>query len=256
MKIKIILILILSLSTLQVMGQSRGSPSVAPARPSTGNVKFRLLANYDFVMTSPSDLNNHRSVSLWNSTTATQGTFNNMSGFDIGAGYFMNQGFLGVEYAHTTQELPNTLISPGSYSVKDTFVMDTIYVVYDWVFNKGANQSYELGLGIGQAIKFQFHNIFTTGAVTEDLYWQANPIIFKVRANYNYHFSSHVRARLGATYENATSSTMKADSNHPTITIGGTGVVSGQTLRNPSTGADTKADMSGFRLNAGLVVAF
>lgn len=249
-------VLVLSLTAMSVGAQGRGSPSVAPARPSTGSpVNFRLLANYDFIMTSPNELNDLRTQNLWNSTTATQGTFNNMNGFTIGGGYFMGKGFLGVEYSHALQELPNTLIAPGTYSVQDTFIYDSVYVLYDWVFNKGGNQSYELGLGIGQALKFQYHNIFSNGGVTEDLFWQATPMVFKARAGYSYHFSNHVRVRVGATYENATSSSMKADSNHPTITVNGGGVVSGQTLKSGS-GADTKADISGFRLNAGLVVAF
>lgn len=250
------IVFVLSISTFTAQAQKRGSPSVAPARPSSGSVKFRLLANYDFIMTSPGDLNNQRSENLWNSTTATQGVFNNLNGFSVGGGYMLSQGFLGLEYSHATQDLPNTLIAPGTYSVKDSFNYDTVYLLYDWVFNKGANQSYELGLGIGQAIKFQYHNIFTNGAITEDLYWQATPLVFKARAHYNYHFSSNVRLRLGATYENATSSSMKADSNHPTVTINGLGVVSGQNLKSVISGADTKVDISGFRLNAGLVVAF
>lgn len=248
-------ILILSLTSISTAAE-RGSPSVAPARPSGGSpVNFRLLANYDFIMTSPSELNDQRSQNLWNSTTATQGSFNNFNGYTIGASYFMGKGFLGVEYSHALQELPNTLIAPGTYSVQDTFVYDSVYLLYDWVFNKGANQSYELGLGLGQALKFQYHNIFTNGNVTEDLYWQATPMVFKARAHYSYHFSKHVRFRLGATYENSTSSSMKADSNHPTITVGGSGIVAGQTLKGAGA-TDTKVDISGFRLSAGLVVAF
>lgn len=244
------------LTTTSAKAQSRGSPSVAPARPSGGSaVNFRLLANYDLIMSSPSDLNDQRTQNLWNSTTATQGSFNNLNGFTVGGGYFTGKGFLGIEYSHALQELPNTLIAPGTYSVKDSLNYDAVYVLYDWVFNNSAKQSYELGLGIGQAIKFQYHNVFTNGSVTEDLFWQATPLVFKARANYSYHFSNHVRLRMGATYENATSSSMKADSNHPTITVNGGGVVSGQTLKGTS-GSDTKVDISGFRFNAGIVVAF
>lgn len=250
------IVLVLSFAAVPGLAQKRGSPSVAPARPSSGSsVRFRLLANYDFVMTNPSELNSQREAFFWNSTTATQGSFNNMNGFTVGGSYYLGEGFLGVEYSHVLQELANTLIAPGTYSVKDTFNYDTVYIVYDWVFNKGANQSYELGLGIGQAIKYQYHNIVSNGGVTEDLFWQATPMVFKARAYYSYHFSNHVRARLGATYENATSSSLKADSNHPTVIVNGTGVVSGQTLKN-SNGSDTKVDISGLRLSAGIVVAF
>ncbi len=248
-------ILALFLTAITAEAQKRGSPSVAPARPSSSSpVSFRLLANYDFIMTTPGDLNDQRASFLWNSTTATQGTFNNMNGFTVGGAYFLGQGFLGVEYSHALQELQNTLIAPGTYSAKDTFNYDTVYVLYDWVFNKGSNQSYELGLGVGQAVKFQYHNVNvnTDTGVIEDLFWQATPMVFKARAHYSYHFSNHVRLRVGATYENATSSSMKADSNHTSFIPA---IVSGQTLKGAG-GSDTKVDVSGFRFNAGLVVAF
>lgn len=251
-----IIIIFISIAAHSVFAQKRGSPSVAPAKPSASKsaVNYRLLANYDFVMTSPSDLNNQRSQFLWNNTTATQGTFGNMNGFSVGAGYLAGQGFLGLEYAHTSQDLSNTLISPGTFSVKDSFNYDTVYLLYDWLLGQGPNQSYELGLGVGQAIKFQYHNILSGSGTTEDLIWQATPVVFKLRAHYNHYFSNNVRFRVGATYENATSSSMKADSNHPTIIINGSGVVSGQTLK--TAGSDTKVDISGLRLSAGLVVAF
>lgn len=248
------IIFIVSTSALTTQAQKRGSPSVAPAKPS-GSVNYRILANYDYIMTSPGDLNSYRSQFLWNGTTVTQGTFSNMNGFTIGAGYLIGAGFASIEYTHASQDLPNTLITPSTTSVKDSFNYDTVYVVYDWLFNQGPTQSYELGLGVGQAIKYEYHNLLSNGSVTEDLIWQATPVVFKLRGNYNFHFSNNVRFRLGATYENATSSAMKADSNHPTITVNGSPVISGQNLKYAN-GSDVKVDISGLRLNVGLVVAF
>ncbi|MEK6628775.1 MAG: hypothetical protein AABY53_09125 [Bdellovibrionota bacterium] len=233
----------------------RGSPSAMSAKAKRESTNYRILANYDLVMTSPGDLNSQRSTFLWNGTTPTLGTFGNMNGFTVGAGYLAGSGFLGLEYSSAVQELSNTLIPPGTTSVQDTLNYDVAYVVYDWLFNKAPNQSYEFGLGLGQTLKFQFHNIFTSSGVTEDLIWQATPMVFKVRANYNYHFSSSFKLRVGATYENATSSSLTASANHPTINIAGSPVVSGQPLRN-NAGQNVKVDISGFRINAGLVLAF
>lgn len=247
------IIFVVSISVHTASAQS-GSPSVAPARPSN-SVNYRILANYNYIMTSPSDLNDHRSQFLWNGTTASQGTFSNMNGFSVGIGYLVGRGFLGLEYAHGTQDLASTLISPSTTTVKDSLDYDTVYLVYDWLLNQGPKQSYELGVGVGQAIKFQYHNVLSAGGTTEDLIWQATPIVFKVTAHYNFHFSHNVKFRVGAAYESATSSTMKADTNHPTITVNGSPVISGQNLKYAN-GADVKVDISGPRLSAGLVVAF
>lgn len=250
----IIFIVSISAFTVPALAQKGGSPSAPPVKPK-GSADYRILANYDYIMTSPGDLNSYRSQYLWNSTTATQGTFNNMNGFTIGAGYLLGNGFAGLEYSHAIQELPNTLITPTSTSVKDSLNYDTIYIVYDWLFNQGPKQSYELGLGVGQAFKYEYHNVLSDGNATEDVIWQATPVVFKLRANYNFHFSNNIRFRVGGTYENATSSSMKASTNHPTININGSPIISGQNLKYAN-GSDVKIDVSGLRLNVGLAVAF
>jgi hypothetical protein len=206
-------------------------------------------------MISPSDLNDQRSNLQWNGTTKAQGTFGALSGFSVGAGIKVEEGFLGLEFNHSTQELQNTLINPTTTSIQDTIQYEAVYAVYDFVIPRGT-YSYELGGGIGYATKFQFHNLLTNNGVTEDINWQANPVVAKVRAHFNYHFSDNIRARVGAAYEYATSSSMTSDANHPTVIYNGSSVISGQSLKNTSNGQDVKVDLSGLRLSAGLVVAF
>lgn len=243
----LLIILLITLSALITQAQQRGSPSVAP-RTAKSKIKYRLMANYDLAMTNPSALNDYRSVAKWSGTTVTEGTFNNMNGFSVGAGYLLNSGFIGLEYSHSFQDLPNTYVPPGTFRVQDTFNYDTVYLTYDWLINPAI----ELGAGIGQTLKFQYHNILTSGSVTEDVIWQATPMVFKVRAAYNFHMSSTFKFRIGASYESAASSSVQADSNHPTV---GTGITSGQSLKGAD-GSDVKVDISGLHLNAGLVVAF
>ncbi len=264
MKLRYLHLLLLTFVTLTsshyVFAQApkRASPSSsssAGTRKSSSrasSVNFRLMANYDLVMTSPGDLNNFHSNMTWGASTHPQGTFNNMNGFSLGAGFLAGPGFLGLEFNSAIQELPSTQIIPTSSTIQDTLDYQTVYAVYDWVNNLNANSSYELGMGVGYALKYQYHWVLTAGATTEDVIWQANPMVFKVRANYNYHFSDNVRLRAGATYEYATSTNLKASASHPTV---GTGIVSDQPLRY-ATGQDVKVDISGLRLNVGLVVAF
>lgn len=259
---------LVTLSAAQAQQKTPPPPTPAPSAPAsnpfmvtsnnatpTSTAKFRLLANYNYSLITPNDLNDYRAGLLWNNTTRTQGTFNNLQGFSIGAGYKVEDGFLGIEYSHEFQELTNTAIQPSTLYVQDTFEYDAIYAVYDYVIDRG-NYSYELGGGIGYAIKYQYHNLLSNNGATEDVYWEANPIVAKVRAHFNYHFSDNVRARVGAAYEYATSSSMQADSNHTSVTINGSSVRSGQSLKKIGTNDDVTVDMSGLRLTAGIVVAF
>lgn len=205
---------------------------------------FRLFANYDYVMTNPSALNDYRATTLWNSTTVAQGTFGGMNGFSVGGSYLLGPGYLGVEYAFASQELSNTTIAASTTSVHDTFDYQTVYGVYDLAYDINETSSYEFGGGIGYALNYQFHNIFTNGGTTEDVLWSSNPIVFKVRGYYNYHFSENIRARVGASYEYATSDNLTSDSAHPTV---GTGIISGQAFGHV-------VNMSGVRLSAGIVI--
>jgi hypothetical protein len=225
----------------------------APAKPDNtpAPALIKMFANYDFVMVNPSSLNDTRANTLWGTTTATRGNFSGLNGFSVGGSLLVGPGYLGAEYAYAIQELDETLIIPTTTRAHDTFDYSSIYAVYDLAYVIDNQSSWDVGGGIGYALTYQFHNVFESNGTTEEVIWQANPILFKVRAGYSYHFSENVRARLGATYEYATSDQLTADSNHPTI---GTGIITGQPLRNTS-GSNQVVDMSGFRLSAGLVIA-
>ncbi|MBY0553384.1 hypothetical protein K2P97_02570 [bacterium] len=233
------------------LAQSRGSPSTAAKSSSSSgsNTKVRFLAKYEYSMISPKDLNDFRSVTTFGGTTRTLGTFNAMNGFNIGAGYLLGPGYLGVEYNASNQELQSTTITPTSATVQDTVQFQSVYLTYDWVKSINANSSYEFGAGLGYALKYEFHWVITNGG-TDDVIWKANPVVAKLRAAYNYHFSNNVKATIGAGYEYATSSNMTADANHAAVAV-----TSGQILRYAS-GQDVKVDLSGFRLNVGLILGF
>jgi hypothetical protein len=248
LKILIISVTLISFSEF-ALAQAKGGGSKSSSGMGT-NAKIRLLATYDYSMINPNDINNFRSGTLWSGTTATQGTFNAMNGFTVGAAYLIDSGYVGFEYSGANQELPATTIPPGTFSIQDTVQYQSVYLVYDWVRNINANSSYELGGGLGYALKFEFHWINKTSTGIDDVIWQANPVVAKLRAAYNYHFSRNVKARLGIAYEYATAPSLTADGAHPTGPV-----TSGQTLRY-ATGQDVKLDLSGLRLNAGLVVAF
>ncbi|MEQ1724052.1 MAG: hypothetical protein ABL930_12825 [Pseudobdellovibrio sp.] len=252
LKILIITVTLLSFSEL-ALAQAKGNPSTAAKSSSRGsgnNPKIRLLATFDYSMINPSNLNDYRSTLLWSGTTRTQGTFNAMNGFTVGAAYLLGSGYAGLEYSGANQELTATTIPPGTFSVQDTIQYQTVYAVYDWVKSINNSSSYELGGGIGYAIKFEHHWVVKSGTGTDDVIWQANPVVAKLRAAYNYHFSQNVKARFGAAYEYATAPSLTADANHATGPI-----TSGQTLQN-SSNQNVSVDISGLRLNVGMIVAF
>jgi hypothetical protein len=251
-KIFIISVSLLCFSKL-ALAQAKASPSNSPKSSSSRsgtNTKIRLLATYDYIMISPSDINRFRSTTLWNGTTATRGTFDLMNGFTLGGAYQLGSGYAGLEYSFANQELPATSVPPGLFSIQDTLQYQSVYLVYDWVKEINANHSYELGGGLGYALRYEFHWINKTSTGTDDVIWQANPLVAKLRAAYNYHFSHNVKARIGITYEYTPATSLSADGAHPTGPV-----TSGQVLRY-SSGQTVNLDISGLRLNAGLVVAF
>lgn len=243
----------LSVFTLGAQAQ-QGSPSVAPATPNN-NTQFRVLAEYVYSMTSPGDLNSYRGSQLWNNTTPSQGTFAGMQGFTVGGGLRAGPGFLGLEYNRNFEELPNTQIGATTTYVQDTLEYESIYALYDYVITIDSNQSFELGGGIGYALKYQYHNFLSSNGVQEDVVWKDQPMAFKVRAFYHYHFTPNILLRAGAQYEYVTSSNMTSDANHPTVVVNGAAVLNGQKLRK-STGEDVKVDLSGLRLSVGATFAF
>lgn len=231
-------------------------PITPPPPPAYVNpTNFRILGHYDYAISNPKDLNDHRSTLLWNNTTPSQGKLNNLAGFSVGAGYRLGPGFLGVEYNRASQELANTPILPTALSVRDTFEYEAAYLLYDFVIQPGPAHSFEFGGGVGYAVKYQFHNLLTNNGSQEDVYWQSNPMVYKARAAYNYHLTENFVFRIGAAYEYAVANTLTADSNHPTVLLNGSTIISGQTLRN-SSGQAVKADISGVRLHVGGALSF
>ncbi|AGH95477.1 hypothetical protein [Pseudobdellovibrio exovorus] len=223
---------------------------VKPAPPT-----FRVLGGYEYSLVSPSDLNDYRSRQLWNNTTASQGTFSSMNGFTVGGGMRLGSGFLGLEYTRSFQELNNTQVTATTTFIQDTFEYESVFALYDLAFEIDDQNSFELGGGIGYALKYRYHNVLTANGVQEDVYWQDQPMAFKVRAFYNYHFTPNIIIRAGGQYEYVTSGDMTVDGNHPTVVVNGGAIINGQKLRNQD-GSAVKVDMSGLRLSIGAAVAF
>jgi len=262
------LLLILCGSSFSAFAQQDGNPyAPAPAQqpaqqpespPDLSRIpapQFRILAGYDYSVTSPSALNNYRSQQFWNNTTATKGTFSAMNGYTVGGGLRAGPGFLGVEYSSSREDLSNTQIGVSTLYVQDTFEYDSVFALYDIVFDLNESHTFELGGGVGYAIKYRYNNILSTGGTQETVAWEDHPMAFKVRAYYNYHFTPNLIVRAGAQYELVTSSDMTADSNHPTVILNGGAVLKSQKLRT-ATGENVKVDMSGLRLSVAGVFAF
>ena len=216
---------------------------------------FRITAGVEVANADLSSLNAYRDTILWNGTTVTTGSFNNLTGFNIGAGYYWGPGYLSLEFNRESQDLPATLVTGTGTSVQDSIEMETLQLAYDWVFQKSQTGSFELGLSAGMATQFKFINIFTATGYHETLYWNDTPFVFKLRAFYNYHFSQQVRLRVGLAYESITSDNLKADSNHPNLSLYGAPITSGQKLLDVQ-GKAVKVDASGARGLLGLEVAF
>lgn len=235
-------------STYQEQVQSqRAEYSKEEAIP---EVKFRLLANFEYANVNPSALNENRTRTLWNGSTVTQGTFAAPIGFSVGAAFSIWNGFLGFEFGRVSEELASTSIIATTTSVRDGFDLEHVSLTYDYVIPYTSDHSFEAGASIGTALKFRFYNLLESPTASEVIYWQDNPLLFKIRGAYNYHFSKHVRFRAALGYEMASSDNMASDENHPTQAI-----TQGQPLRDGN-GQNVKVDFSGLRGTAGLVVAF
>lgn len=241
----------------QPVPQQRPQPQAAPVimKPAPAQPTFRILGGYDYSMIAPGDLNDYRARQQWNNTTPSQGTFNSMHGFTVGGGLRLGPGYFGVEYNRSYQELNNTQITATTTFVQDTFEYESVFAIYDLGFEINESNSFEIGGGVGYALKYRYHNVLTANGVQEDVYWQDQPIAFKLRAFYNYHFTPNIMIRAGGTYEYVTSNDMTVDGNHPTVVVNGAAIINGQKLRNQD-GSNVTVDMSGLRLSIGAAVAF
>ncbi len=235
----------------QVQAQkSAQTPTAAITQPS-----FRIIAAGEYANGHFDNFNEIRARNLWNGTTASGGSFNNLTGFNVGVGFNLGPGFLGLEFNRNSQRLPVTIITGSAIAVQDTIDIETIQLAYDWVWQNSLEHSYELGLSAGTATKFRYGQLITStgaGGYNESVYWEDNPYIVRLRGAYNYHFSQDVRFRFALAYENAISDNLKADANHVT-TYNGTPITSGRRLTN-SLNQPITIDMSGVRVDLGLVI--
>lgn len=211
---------------------------------------LRILADFEYSNTRPSNLNDNRSRVLWNGTTPTVGTFSSPMGFKVGIGYSIWNGFVGINFGRISEELGVTNIPSTTTSVRDGFELEQISVSYDYVIQDDPEYSYELGGAVGYATKFRFYNYLENNGTSEVINWSDNPMLIRLSGSFNYHFSEHVRARVGIGYELATSSSLKSEEAHPAQTI-----IQGQNLLDAD-GNNLKVDFSGLRANAGLIVSF
>jgi hypothetical protein len=234
--------------------QVRSQRASNTATKTIPKINYRILANFEYANSAPNNLNTFRSEILWGGTTATEGQFSDLTGFSVGTGFMLYEGFLGLELEYASQNLPNTEIGVSGTSIQDGFEYETVQLTYDWVFQESLEHSFELGFGIGMATKFKFTQKILTSS-TETVIWKDSPFTFKLRGFYSYHFSEHVRIRLGLGYEGLSSNSLKSEGDHPGVTLNGQPISSGLTLQNSSF-ENVTADLTGARASAGLVVAF
>lgn len=234
----------------QVQDQRNENVGTRTVTPTT----FRFLANLEYASSSPTDFNDARASNLWGATTASPESFGSYTGFSVGAGYYIWEGFVGIELENFSKNFSSANITPTATFVQDSFEFETILLTYDWVYQEVPEHSFEIGLGLGQATKYKFSNIFT-GSLNETLVWSDTPFVYKVRAFYNYHFSQHVRFRAGAAYEGISSNKLKLDEDHAGFTFNGQPATSGLTYEDAN-GNGITVNMSGLRASVGLAVAF
>lgn len=212
---------------------------------SGGDWKFALT--YDMTSIAAKDLNDERDSFKWSNTTSTDGTIGALTGFTAAFGGKVGEGMLLLEYNTLSQTLGKTQIT--TYSVTDGFKYDSVYLLYDYPLMTG-DWSFDIGLGLGYALKYEFHNETSYG---EDVTWKGNPLAYKVRGSLCYGLSESIRALFEVQYE-MVSSELEAAKDYPMTTIGGVPIASGQKFMK--NGSALKVDMSGIRLGLGLAFVF
>ena len=142
-------VLIASLVILSSL-DGRSAPKAAPRRatPSSASTYLIELAG-QADMINPADLNKTRSDLLWNNSTPSLGTFNQLTGSAISLGYqFFSFGSLILRYEAVTQQLPTTTV-PSLGTVKDSFNYRPILLLLDIPFDLGSGFSMSLRAGAG-----------------------------------------------------------------------------------------------------------
>ena len=226
-----------------------------PTQRAIVETKVRLVANFEYTNTSPKDLNDYRSQSMWVGTPAAAQSFGSLSGFSVGVGYKVGQGYLSLELEHGSQVLSNAAANAsGTTTVQDSVEYQTVQIVYDWIYQTSPDYSFEIGLGLGEATQFHYVNALNVNGTLTTINWGDTPFVYKLRGFYSYHFSENVRFRVGAAYEGLSSNGLKAEADY-NATYGGQPITKGLPF-NDANNQSVKMDLSGFRASAGIVVAF
>jgi hypothetical protein len=238
--------------TYQQQVQSQRAVKDAPkAIPET---RFRILALFEEAFTSPKDLNDYRTQQI----NLGAETFSNLSGFSASFGYKSGSGIFSLELDQHNQKLSSYSVS-STFTVRDSIESETVQLTYDRVFQSAPEDSFELGIGAGKALKMRYVSYITISSAGNPnnetgVTWEDTPYVFKVRGAYNYYFSANVGLRLALGYQFFTTDQLKAAENY-SFTYQGTPITSGRVLKDAN-GNDVKLDLSGFTAALGLSVNF
>jgi hypothetical protein len=242
--------------TFQQQVQSQRAVRDAPrAIPET---HFRILAGFDQLFTSPKELNDFRNDQLWVGTPAAGETFSALQGFNVGIGYKNESSVYSLELEQHGKKLSGAAVSTTT-TVRDSIDVQTLQLVYDHVFQDSPEDSIELGIGAGMALKFHYINHITNSSIglpdqETGVTWKSTPFVLKVRTAYNYYFSENVGVRVAVGYQYLVSDNLEAAENY-NVTYFGIPVTSGKTLTDANN-QNVKIDLSGVQLSAGLSVNF
>ena len=210
---------------------------------------YQFELTYDVTSFSPGELNDARKSIHWNGTTPSGGTFDKAGAmsFAFGTSAFI-PGYLSLQYSSATQELPLTSIQGTSTAVTDRFVMETVYLLYDFPFET-REFVVSLGGGIGYANRFELHQD-VSGSVQEDDAWSAHPIAFKIRLTAGHALGNDNVRVFGRLQYESISSELRAR-NHFSVNS----VSDGDFFKDGS-GRVATADLSGWRYGVGLSIVF
>lgn len=238
--------------------QVQAQRSVRDAPRAIPEATFRLLAMFDQAFTSPKDLNDFKNEQLWSGTNAAGDTFSALPGFSAGIGYKSGSSIYSLELDQHGKKLSGGSVS-STTTARDSLDVQTLQLVYDYVFQDDPDDSIELGVGAGLALRFRYTNHVTTSSIGQPdnesaIAWEDTPYVFKLRAAYNYYFSENVGARLGVGYQFLTSDNLKAADNY-NASYFGVPVTSGKTLTDVNN-QNVKIDLSGVTASLGLTVNF
>jgi hypothetical protein len=227
---------------------------------SSSGVGIFLEALYGTASIKSDELNDAREHFRYNSTTYADGTFNKMSLMGFSLGYKIYDWFaILARYEQSSQKLPETNITggpPAPYTVAESFLYDSAYILLDFPFEFGAGFFVSARMGLGYALKYEFHQKLAGSNWSEDLVWRANPIGYKIGATFGYAFTSYFALFTEAMMESIHSE-LKTTKAYPNLNINNVPIESNQTYDNLH-GKRRAVDvsMSGLRTSVGLRLTF